>query len=669
MDIPGLIRLLSDSGLGDPRKSGNRLYRLEIGAVFRQLQATSSHTNINAARVSASRNYPATRHLYFFGAHIVAKKVGDFVWERLHEWGVRRVFGYPGDGINGLLGGLQRFGADKIQFVQVRHEEMAAFMACAYAKFTGELGVCLATSGPGASHLITGLYDARLDHMPVLAIAGQQARAGLGGHYQQELDLVSLFKDVAGAFVQQASVAPQVRHLVDRAVRIAVSRRTVTAIVIPNDLQEEEYEPPPRKHGTLHSGVGYRAPRVVPWEDDLQRAADVLNAGERVAILVGAGALHATDEVIQTAERLGAGVAKALLGKAVVPDELPWVTGSIGLLGTKPSWELMRDCDTLLMIGSGFPYAEFLPKEGAARAVQIDIDPEMLSLRYPMEVNLVGDSAEVLRVLLPRLKPKASRSWRETVEKNVAAWWKESEHRAHVSADPVNPQRVVWELSPRLPEMAIITSDSGSCANWYARDLKIRRGMMCSLSGGLASMGAAVPYAIAAKFAHPDRPVIGLVGDGAMQMNNMAELITVAKYWRQWANPTFVICVFNNEDLNQVTWEQRVMEGNPKFDATQQIPNVPYHRFAELIGLRGIYVEDPGTLAGAWTQALSSDRPIVLEVKTDPEVPPLPSHITLDQARKFMDMLMKGDPHESGTVLGTAKELLSAVLPGHHPKS
>jgi len=594
----------------------------------------------------------------------MAQKVSDFFWERLYAWGVRRVFGYPGDGINGLLGGLQRFGTDKIAFIQVRHEEMAAFMASAYAKFTGELGVCMATSGPGATHLVTGLYDAKLDHAPVLAITGQQARAGLGGHYQQELDLVSLFKDVAGAFVEQASTAPQVRHLVDRAVRIAVANRTVTALVIPNDLQEEPYEEPPRKHGTVHSGVGYWAPEIVPHPSELRRAADVLNAGNKVAMLVGAGALHASDEVFEVAQKLNAGVAKALLGKAVLPDELPWVTGSIGLLGTKPSWDLMTECDTLLMIGSGFPYSEFLPKEGAARGVQIDIEPGMLSLRYPMEVNLVGDSATTLRALLPLLAQKSDRSWRESIEKGVAEWWKDAERRAHVSAEPVNPQRVVWELSPRLPEGAIITSDSGSCANWYARDLKIRRGMMCSLSGGLASMGAAVPYAIAAKFAHPERPVIALVGDGAMQMNNMAELLTVTKYWREWADPRWIVCVFNNEDLNQVTWEQRIMEGNPKFNATQQIPNMPYHRFAELIGLQGIYVEQPEHLAGAWEQALAANRPVVLEVKTDPEVPPLPPHITLDQARKFMHMAVKGDPEEGRVLLNTAKELLSTLLPG-----
>lgn len=588
--------------------------------------------------------------------------VGDFVIRRLDEWGVKRIFGYPGDGINGLFGALNR-ASDRMQFVQVRHEEMAAFMASAYAKFSGELGVCIATSGPGATHLVTGLYDARLDHQPVLAIVGQQARRALGGHYQQELDLAALFKDVAGDFVHQAATPAQVRHLIDRAVRIALANRTVTAIILPNDLQEMNYEEPDRKHGTVHSGIGYRAPRTVPHADDLKAAAEILNDGRKIAILVGAGALHATEEVVAVADRLQAGAAKALLGKAALPDELPWVTGSIGLLGTGPSWDLMRDCDTLLMIGSGFPYAEFLPEEGQARGVQIDLRPDMLSLRYPMDVNLVGDAAETLRLLLPLLKGNEDGSWRKAVEANVGEWWKTLEARAHAEADPVNPQRVVWELSPRLPERAVVTSDSGTCANWYARDLKMRRGMMGSLSGGLASMGAAVPYAIAAKFAHPDRPVIGLVGDGAMQMNNMAELITVAKYWRQWADHRFVICVFNNGDLAQVTWEQRVMEGDPKFDASQRIPDVPYHRFAELIGLKGIYVDRPDGLAGAWDDALSSDRPVLLEVKTDPEVPPLPPHITFEQMRNISSALLKGDPHESGVISGTVRQLVSALMP------
>ncbi len=593
----------------------------------------------------------------------MAKTVGDFVVERLHAWGVRKIFGYPGDGINGVFGALNR--ADgKIEFIQARHEEMAAFMASAYAKFTGGLGVCIATSGPGASHLITGLYDARLDHMPVLAITGQQSRNAMGGHYQQEVDLASLYKDVAGAFVQQASTAPQVRHLIDRAIRIALGERRVTAIILPNDLQDAPYSDPPRIHGTVHSGIGFSKPKTIPYEADLRRAADVLNSGEKVAMLVGAGALHATDEVIAVADRLGAGAAKALLGKAALPDDLPWVTGSIGMLGTKPSYELMTECDTLLMIGSGFPYSEFLPKEGKARGVQIDLAPDMLSLRYPMEVNLVGDSAETLRALLPMLKQKSDRKWRDGIGKNVAEWWKVLEARAKEPAQPVNPQRVTWELSPRLPDRVIITSDSGSCANWFARDLKMRRGMMASLSGGLASMGAAVPYAIAAKFAHPDRPVVALVGDGAMQMNNMAELITVAKYWQQWSDHRWIVCVFNNEDLNQVTWEQRVMEGDPKFNASQQIPNVPYHKFAELIGLKGLYVDRPDAMATAWEQAFAADRPVVIEVKTDPEVPPLPPHITLTEAKHLTESLIKGDPHEGGMIRETARQVIASLVPG-----
>ncbi|SAL84549.1 thiamine pyrophosphate protein [Caballeronia arvi] len=598
----------------------------------------------------------------------MATTVGDFLVDRLHAWGVRRIYGYPGDGINGVFGALSR-AKGKIEFIQARHEEMAAFMASAHAKFTGELGVCIATSGPGAAHLITGLYDARLDHMPVLAITGQQARAALGGHYQQEVDLPAMFKDVAGAFVQQASVPAQIPHLVDRAVRIALSERKVTALVLPNDLQDLEYEPPARKHGTLHSGVGYRAPKTVPYPDDLQQAADVLNAGKKVAILVGAGALQATDEVIAVADKLGAGVAKALLGKAALPDDLPFVTGSIGLLGTEPSYKLMTGCDTLLMIGSGFPYSEFLPKEGAARGVQIDIKADMLSIRYPMEVNLVGDSAETLRALLPLLQQKTGRAWREDIEGWIADWWKKLEKRAIEPAKAgVNPQRTVWELSPRVPANAIVTSDSGSVANWYARDLKVKRGMLCSLSGGLASMGAAVPYAIAAKFAYPGRPVIALVGDGAMQMNNMAELITVAKYWKQWSDPRWICMVLNNQDLNQVTWEQRVMEGDPKFEASQDIPSVPYHKFAELIGLKGFYVDDAERMAAVWDEAFAADRPVVIEVKADPNVPPLPPHITLQQAKAFATTLMKGDPNQGNVIVDTAKQVLGAVLPGHKDK-
>lgn len=591
----------------------------------------------------------------------MAQTVSDFVWDRLHEWGVRRIFGYPGDGINGLIGALDEQ-RDRFEFVQARHEEMAAFMASAHAKFTGELGVCLATSGPGASHLLTGLYDARMDHMPVLAIVGQQARTAVGAHYQQELDMTSMFKDVAGAFTGYAMVPAQVRHLVDRAVRIALGERRVTALVIPNDLQEEAMAEPPRKHGAVFSGIGWSRPVVVPARDDLARAAEVLNSGKKAAMLVGAGCKGATDEVIAIADRLGAGSAKALLGKDVLPDDLPWVTGSIGLLGTKPSYDLMMECDTLLTLGSGFPYSEFFPQEGQARGVQVDLEPGMLSIRYPHEVNLQGDVKATVEALLPLLEQKTDTEWRDT----IAGWkktWEETLHdRAMVPANPVNPQRVFTELSPRVPDRAILTSDSGSCANWYARDLMIRRDMMASLSGGLASMGAGVPYAIAAKFAHPDRPVIAMVGDGAMQMNNMAELITVAKYHQRWANQTFVVMVLNNEDLNQVTWEQRVMQGDPKAEMTQRIPSVPYHRFAQSIGLEGIFVDDPEQVGAGWERALNAGRPCVLEVKTDPEVPPLPPHITFDQAKAFMSSAWKGGSDEAGMIKGTAKQVMSSVF-------
>jgi pyruvate dehydrogenase (quinone) len=589
--------------------------------------------------------------------------VSDFFWKRMSDWGIRRIYGFPGDGINGLMGGLAR-AKDKIEFIQARHEEMAAFMACAHAKFTGEVGVCLATSGPGAIHLLNGLYDARLDHQPVVAIVGQQARTALGGHYQQEVDLHTLFKDVAREFVEMATEPAQVRHIIDRALRIAIANRAVTCIIMPNDLQElAAVDPPPRAHGTVHSGLGYSAPRVIPTDADLARAADALNAGKKVAMLVGAGALKATDEVIEIADLLGAGIAKALLGKAAVPDDLPYVTGSIGLLGTRPSYEMMIECDTLLMVGSGFPYSEFLPEEGQARGVQIDIDPKMLSIRYPMEVNLVGDSAATLRALIPLLKRKADRKWRDKIETNVKEWWKTLEAIAHQDGEPINPQRVFWELSPKLPDRCILVGDSGSGTNWYARDIKMRRGMMGTVSGSLATMGCGVPYAIGAKFAHPDRPVIAMVGDGAMQMNGMNGLITIAKYWEKWADPRLIVLVLNNEDLNQVTWEMRAMAGDPKFEASQDLPNVHYARYAELVGLKGIFCDDPDKIASAWDEALSARKPVVLEMKTDPDIPPLPPHITLKQAKAFALTLWQGDPNEAGIIKKTIKEFAAELLP------
>ena len=593
----------------------------------------------------------------------MSETVGDFLIGRIHEWGLRRIYGYPGDGINGIIGALGR--ADgAVEYVQVRHEELAAFMACAHSKFTGEVGICLATSGPGAIHLLNGLYDAKMDHAGVVAIVGQQARAALGGDYQQEVDLISLFKDVAHEYVHMASTPAQVRHLIDRAIRIAKAERTVTCVIIPNDVQEmPAVEKPPRKHGTVHSGVGYASPRVVPKDVDLRQAADVLNAGKKVAMLVGAGALGATDEVIEVAEILGAGVAKALLGKAVIPDDLPFCTGPIGLLGSKPSWDMMTECDTLLMVGSSFPYSEFLPKEGQARGVQIDIDAKMLSIRYPTEVNLVGDSAETLRALVPLLKRKEDRAWQKKIEKEMAEWWKILEARAMNDAKPINPQRVFSELSPRLPDNCIISSDSGSAANWFARDLKIRRGMMASLSGNLATMGPGVPYAVSAKFAWPDRPVIALVGDGAMLMNGINCLITIAHYWKEWSDPRLIVMVLANRDLNQVTWEQRVMAGDPKYQCSQVVPKFNFARYAELLGLRGIKVEKPERIGPAWDEALSSDRPVVYEAVTDPEVPTLPPHITFEEAKNFMSSMVKGDPHLGHVIKQTFKDAVEGVLP------
>jgi pyruvate dehydrogenase (quinone) len=587
---------------------------------------------------------------------------GDFLVQRLYEWGIRRIYGFPGDGINGVFGALARH-RDKIAFIQARHEEEAAFMATAHAKFTGEVGVCIGTSGPGAIHLLNGLYDARKDSTPVLAIVGQQASTALGTDYQQEIDLISLFKDVARDFVHMASTPAAIRHLVDRALRIAKAELAVTCIILPYDIQEMDAVPyPPRKHGVCYTGIGYSSPKIVPQEADLQRAAQVLNEGNKVAMLVGAGALHATDLVILAAELLGAGIAKALLGKAAVPDDLPYVTGSIGLLGTKPSWDMMMNCDTLFMIGSAFPYSEHLPREGQARGVQIDIRPRNLSLRYPMEVNLHGDTAETLKALIPLLEEKENTSWRETIEKSVGEWWQVMETRAKMDAKPINPQLLFWELSPRLPDKCILTCDSGSAANWYARDLKIRRGMMASLSGGLATMCPGVPYATAAKFCYPERVVIAAVGDGAMQMLGNAALITISKYWRRWSDPRLIVLVLHNDDLNQVTWEQRVLSGDPKFDASQDIPDFSYWRYAESLGLIGIRVTEPSQIGPALDEALAGDRPAVIDALCDPDVPPLPPHITFEQAKGYMSAMVKGDPNLMGIARQSAKQMMASFL-------
>ena len=545
---------------------------------------------------------------------------------------------------------------------------MAAFEAVGYAKFSGELGVCAATSGPGAIHLLNGLYDAKLDRVPVLAIVGQTERTAMGGSYQQEVDLMSLYKDVASDYVQMVTVPEQLPNVLDRAIRTALTRRAPTALIIPADVQELQYAAPTHEFKMVPSSLGFQQPTVEPSREGLQQAADVLNAGQRVAMLIGCGARGAVAEVTELADVLGAGVAKALLGKDVLSDELTWVTGSIGLLGTRPSYEMMRDCDTLLTIGSSFPYSQFLPPYGGARGVQIDIDSTLIGMRYPNEVNLVGDAAATSRALLPLLQRKSDRSWRETIEHNVARWWETMAMEAAVSADPINPMRLFAELSAQLPDNAIVTADSGSAANWYARQLKFRGNIRGSLSGTLATMGPAVPYAIGAKFAHPDRPVIAFAGDGAMQMNGLAELITIAHYWKQWTDPRLVIAVLHNNDLNQVTWEMRAMGGAPKFAQSQTLPDVDYAGFAASLGLGHATLTNPDLIAPAWNRALAADRPTVLDVHCDPNVPPVPPHATFEQMKSAAIAVLRGDEDAFGILKEGVKVKAQEFLP-HRKRS
>jgi pyruvate dehydrogenase (quinone) len=588
--------------------------------------------------------------------------VADYLLSRLREWGVDHVFGYPGDGINGLLGAFSR-ADDQPRFIQSRHEEMSAFQAVGYAKFSGRPGVCMATSGPGAIHLLNGLYDAKLDHVPVVAIVGQTNRTAMGGSYQQEVDLLTLFKDVASDYVQMVTVPEQLPNVLDRAIRTALTRKAPTALIVPNDVQELDYAPPGHEFKMVPSSLGIDWPEVRADDAAVRRAADLLNAGSKVAVLVGQGARGARAEVEQVADVLGAGVAKALLGKDVLSDELPFVTGAIGLLGTRPSYEMMRDCDTLLTIGSSFPYTQFMPPLDQARAVQIDIDGSMIGMRYPYEENLVGDAAATLRALLPLLERKRDRSWQQKIVDDVERWWRTMDAEAHVSADPVNPMRIFSELSARLPDDAIVAADSGSAANWYARQLRFRGDMRGSLSGTLATMGPAVPYGIGAKFAHPDRPAIVLEGDGAMQMNGLAELLTIRRYWQDWADPRLVVAVLHNNDLNQVTWELRAMGGTPKFVESQALPEVSYAGFAESIGLHAITVTDPEKLGDAWEAALAADRPTVLDVHCDPDVPPIPPHATFEQMKDSAQALIKGDQNRWGVIKEGLKTKAQELLP------
>ncbi|RKN05690.1 thiamine pyrophosphate-requiring protein [Streptomyces radicis] len=588
--------------------------------------------------------------------------VADHLLSRLRAWGVETVYGYPGDGINGLLAAWGR-AADQPRFIQARHEEMAAFEAVGHAKFGRGLGVCVATSGPGAIHLLNGLYDAALDHVPVLAVVGQTSRGALGGAYQQEVDLHALFADVA-AYRETVTVPEQLPNVLDRAIRTALSRRAPAVLIVPADVQVLDHVPPDHAATMVPSSLDLGAWTTTPTDDALARAADVINEGTDVAILVGQGAATAGPEVEQLAETVGAGVAKALLGKDALPDTLPYVTGGVGLLGTRPSQDLMEGCDTLVVIGSSFPYSRFLPEYGTARAVQIDVDPGLIGMRYPFEVNLVGDARATLERLLPLIHPKeGARERLAGIAASMERWHDTLARQAElVSADPINPQYVAHALDPLLPDDAILTVDSASVTTWYARHIRMRGTMRGSVSGTLASMGCAVPYAIGAKFAHPERPAVALVGDGAMQMNGMNELITAAKYRHAWDNPHLTVGVWNNRDLNQVTWEMRAMTGAPQFLPSQELPDVPYAAFARSLGLTGIRVERPEDVEAAWREALSAPGPAVVEFLTDPSVPPIPPQATWEQLESLAKALLRGDRDRADVVRKGLKSKLQEYL-------
>lgn len=584
------------------------------------------------------------------------RTVADLVVDRLATWGVNRVFGYSGDGINGFMGALRR-AAGRIEFVQARHEESAAFMAVGHAKFTGGVGVVTSTQGPGAVHLLNGLYDAKLDSVPVVAIVGQQSTTVLGSAYMQEIELPVLFKDVAAQFVQQVSAPEQLPMVLDRAFRTAKATSSPCVVIVPHDIQSAPAPQLEQEHGIVVTSPSWSTSVKEPRAEDLAAAAAVLNSARKVALLVGQGARHATEEVVAVAEQLGAGVATSLLGKPYVDETLPFAVGTMGHLGTTASAHLLGNCDALLIVGSNDPWTEFYPPPGAARAVQIDIDERKIGNRYPVEVGLAGDAAAALRALGSRLVSRPREQWRTDVEEQVVRWRALAEERAAVPANPVNPERVVRELSGRLPADAQVSIDVGSCVYWYARQLVLPPGVPAHLSGTLASMGCAIPYGIAAKLAHPDRPLVALSGDGAMQMAGIAELVTVAHRWRQWQDPRFVVCVFNNRELAEVTWEQRESEGEPRFRESQELPEFPFAGYAELLGLKGIKVDDPERLADAWEQALEADRPVVIEVLTDPDVPLLPPFPAGRQKAAGMRKALRQEEDSEG-----ALQLLAAYV-------
>ncbi|HEX2856529.1 MAG TPA: thiamine pyrophosphate-requiring protein [Propionibacteriaceae bacterium] len=592
--------------------------------------------------------------------------VSDFIIDRLLEWDLHHYYGFPGDGIGGFDGALGRAekAGKKFTYIRPTHEEMAALMASAHAKFTGEVGVCIATSGPGAIHLMNGLYDAKCDNQPVLAIVGQQAQASMGTDFQQELNMERIFGDVA-AFVKTVETPMQAQAVLDKAIRTAMARRQPCVVVLPTNVQTMEFEPPAAAHWVSRSGIGYASRKFTPTAEELQQAADVLNAGEKVAMLVGEGAIGATDQVLAVADKLGAGIVTALLGKEVVPGDIPYHTQQVGLLGSRPSYDMMQNCDTLLMVGTNFPYSEFLPPTGNARAVQIDIVPEHLGIRYPTEVNLWGDTRSTLTALLPMLT-EHGRDWQNDIVKQMQEWENEVREVGMADADPINPRRVYISLNERLPENAIITADAGTTADWYGHHIRLGRHQMGNLSGRLATMLAAMPYAMAGKFAHPDRPVVCTIGDGAFQMLGMNGMITVKKHWKEWADPTFIVLILHNNDLTQVSWEMREV-GDPRWDTAQLIESIDYAAYAELLGFEGITVTDPEQIDAAWDRAFAARRPVILDVHVDRDVPPLPAHISVPEALGVAKSVLHGDPERGRMIkegMRAMKEEVESRLTG-----
>ena len=564
----------------------------------------------------------------------MAKTAADVLIEAIHDWGVEVVFGLPGDGINGIMEALRKR-QEQIRFIQARHEEAAAFMACAYAKYTGKLGVCLATSGPGGIHLLNGLYDAKLDGQPVLAITGHHYHDLIDTHAQQDVDLDRVFMDVAvyNARIMGPAHVEQVTHL---ACRTALSYRGVAHINFPVDLQEHDVEERSKRNIPGHTSNVFASKAGLPEEKDLRAAAEVLNAGKKIAIMAGQGSLAATEELEELAGTLAAPIIKPLLGKAAVPDDSPFTTGGIGLLGTKPSQEALEECDTLLMIGTSFPYIEFLPKPGQARGVQIDINAARIGLRYPVEVGLVGDSRLTLRQLMPLLKRNKDRSFLKKAQDGMLEWWRLMEERGTRSDKPMKPQVVAWELGKRLTANAIASSDSGTIATWFARQMRVQRGQKYSLSGTLATMANGLPYTIAAQIAYPERQCVGFVGDGGFSML-MAEFVTAVRY----KLPIKIIIIKNNT-LGQIKWEQMVFLGNPEYGC--ELQPIDFAAFARACGGAGFTIEDPASCGAILDQALANPGPVVVEAVVDPFVPPLPAKISLSQASKFAESLARGEP-------------------------